>query len=90
MDFAREWVLRVDMGLRPTAGYALALANERAEVSDGMATLWIEWSEPHPEHLQAQMLTQPCLILAVPHGAYHTLRVLDQKGRERFRAEVPH
>lgn len=89
VDFAHERVLRLDMGRRPTAGYALGLLTGEAAVTDGLATLRIEWREPEPGRLQAQVVTQPCLVLALPRGEHGALRVLDQAGRERFRAEVP-
>lgn len=54
----------VSRGEMPTAGYRMALQ----QVSLDAQTLIIDldWQAPDPERVQAQMLTHPCLVVAVP------------------------
>ena len=87
VDFPREGVLLIAMGQRPSAGYALALADEVATASDGVLTVRVDWREPPPGYRRAQVMTSPCLLVAVPDAGFTRVRVVDREGRVRLEGE---
>jgi hypothetical protein len=84
VDFSREGVLMLAMGSRSTAGYGLSLAEESAIVRDGVLTVRVDWGEPPPGVLLAQVMTSPCLLVKVPATPFSQIRVVDQQGRVRL------
>lgn len=56
--------LALSKGVQPTSGYALRLANG-AKMVAGKLQIPVIWETPLPDSLQAQMLTHPCLIVAL-------------------------
>jgi hypothetical protein len=65
-DFAKEAVVLVSAGQKTTAGYGIALASERAPVKDGVAGLRVTLTSPAAGMMSAQVMTSPCLVLALP------------------------
>ncbi len=84
VDFNREGVLLVAMGMRPSAGYGLSLAGASATVRDGVLSVRMDWREPPPGYRQAQVVTSPCLVLKVPAAPFARITVLDLEGRTRL------
>jgi hypothetical protein len=82
-DFAQYGVLQVFMGQQSTGGYRLRLLHPRLEHSASLATVRVEWLLPPPGALTPQVITSPCLLLAIPRGSYRSLTVTDQSGRAR-------
>lgn len=78
-----ERVFVISMGLRPTAGHSLSLAQERARLEHGVVTIPVIWREPAPGVITAQVITRPCLIVALEKRRYAGVRVVDQGGVER-------
>lgn len=78
-----ERVFVISMGLHPTAGHSLSLAQKRARLEHGMVTIPVVWHEPAPGVITAQVITQPCLIVALEKRQYAGMRVVDQSGVER-------
>jgi hypothetical protein len=70
----------VSRGQMPTAGYRIELQ----QVSLDAQTLIIDldWRAPDPATVQAQMLTHPCLVVAVPIAGAET--VLARSGEEEL------
>jgi hypothetical protein len=81
--FNSERVFVISMGLRPTAGYRLSLAHARARLDHGVVTIPVIWHEPAPGAITAQVITQPCLVVALEKRHYTGVRVVDQSGVER-------
>lgn len=81
--FNSERVFIISMGLHPTAGYRLSLAPARAHMEDGVVTIPVIWHKPAPGAITAQVITQPCLIVALEKHHYTGVRVIDQNGVER-------
>lgn len=73
-------VLVISMGTRPTSGYFLNLAQTRAPLDGKMLTLFVTWHEPAANSILAQVITQPCLVVAVEKGEYNQVRIVDQSG----------
>jgi hypothetical protein len=84
VDFSREGVLLLAMGSRPTAGYGLSLAEKSAVVRDGVLTMRVEWGEPPPGALLAQVMTSPCLLVKAPAVSFDRIRVVDRRDRVRL------
>ena len=84
VDFSREGVLLVAMGVRSSAGYGLSLAGESATVRDGVLSVRVDWREPPPSYRQAQVVARPCLVLKVPAVPFARITVLDPEGRVRL------
>lgn len=87
VDFPREGVLLIAMGQRSSAGYGLTLADKVAVVRDGVLTVRVDWREPLPDRLRAQVMTSPCLLVAVPDAGFTRIEVVDQQGRLRLEGE---
>lgn len=87
-DFSRYGVLQVFMGQQASAGYQLRLLHPYLESLDPGATVRIEWLSPAPGAVTLQVLTSPCLLLAVPRAGFRTLTVTDQAGHVRASADL--
>lgn len=74
----------IDMGERPSAGYALAL--QRAIQAQGVLTIYVDWQEPSPNTMTAQVMTHPCLVVRLPPDV-EKIRVVDQTGRTRMSSD---
>lgn len=88
VDFKREGVLAVYMGQRPTAGFSLALADPKVAIAGGVGTVVIDFREPAPGLMQAQVLTSPCLLVRFPRVDVRELRVVDPGGTVRASTAV--
>lgn len=64
IEFARDMVVGVFLGSRPTAGYTVDIARVRDE---GGTTI-VEYREtlPRPDAILAQVLTAPFVLVAIP------------------------
>lgn len=87
VDFSREGVLLIAMGQRSSAGYGLALADDVANVRNGVLTVRVNWSEPPAGSRRAQVMTSPCLLAVVPNAGFTRVQVVDPEGRLRLEGE---
>jgi hypothetical protein len=87
--FDRRRVVRIDMGVQPTAGYGVSLASSQARVDNGILELPLRWRAPPPGAMLAQVLTSPCVLVSVPDRGYRELRAIDQNGELRGRLQMP-
>ena len=67
-DFSRDLVLIVSMGQRMTAGYRVELASDTAQPEDGRHTIQVRMLEPSADAMTAQIITEPCLVIAMPNS----------------------
>jgi hypothetical protein len=88
VDFSQEGVLMVSMGQRPTSGYTLDLTSSKLKVSGPTAVLNISWVEPPQDAMLLQVITHPCMLLAMPKGSYDRIHLLDQEGRLRLQLNL--
>ncbi|NJM11646.1 MAG: protease complex subunit PrcB family protein [Synechococcaceae cyanobacterium SM1_2_3] len=84
VDFPREGVLLLAMGQRPSAGYGLSLIGNTVAIQDGVLTVQVAWREPLPGYRQAQMISNPCLLLKLPEANFSRFQVRDQDGQVRL------
>lgn len=83
--FSSERVFVISMGTHPTAGYSLSLARSRAHLDRDVVTIPLAWHEPSRGTMLAQVVTQPCLVVALEKRRYAAVRVVDTSGVERAR-----
>ncbi len=83
-DFVDRTLLIVNMGSQPTAGYSLSLLETSLQVDGDLATVTVSWEVPDDSSIQAQLLTQPCLALAVQQGDYSNIELVDQNQNRLF------
>lgn len=86
--FPRRAVLWLEMGRQPSAGYGLTVRPHGMEIAGATLTLHVNWLEPLPGRVYAQVITRPCLLLSVPGGDYQRVRVRDQHGALRMETAV--
>jgi hypothetical protein len=63
-------------GRQPTPGYFFSLTDAR--LKDQRAILELTWHSPGPDSVQAQVITYPCIVVAVEPGNYREVRAVDQ------------
>ncbi|OZB15634.1 MAG: hypothetical protein B7X58_06270 [Marinobacter sp. 34-60-7] len=74
VNLALESIVIVTLGQKPTAGYSVGLADASA---DGETlVLSVRVSEPPRDAMTAQVITSPCVVLAVPADDWQQVRVL--------------
>ncbi len=89
INFDRERVVLMEMGLRPTLGYRLALVSPKARIEQGNAEVLLEWIAPDRNMMVGQMLTSPCLLLKLERGPYQQVQLSDQSGVKKATLVVP-
>ena len=81
-------VLLVRMGRKPTAGYGLACIPERSGLDGATAVVALEWSEPPPGQISAQVVTNPFVVLKISKPGYNRVKLVDQNDQTLFELAV--
>jgi hypothetical protein len=89
VDFDTAHVVTIQMGQKPTGGYGIELADPYAHVGAGEALIQLRWIEPVPGTIVIQVLTSPCLIVALPKGDYGRIVITDETGKVRGTISLP-
>lgn len=81
-EVAFNWyrVVLIALGERPSAGYGLALPRDTLDVQGDTAELRIAVTRPAADSMQAQVVTAPCMLVAVERNGYATLEIVDSEG----------
>lgn len=77
---AEALLLAISRGEQPTPGYGFTL--EGAYRREQTAVVTVRWETPEPDSMQAQMLTHPCLVVALPRADFARVEVVDTAGAE--------
>ncbi len=77
----------VEHGARNTGGYSVAVLRQARSAGD-VVSLYANFLEPNSE-LRAQMLTSPCVLVALPPGDFRIVELLDSVGRRRAISNEP-
>ena len=87
VDFERNGLVLIELGQRPTAGYQMRLASQRMVMDrgDGLITFSVDT----PGGYAAQVMTSPCLLVAVPRGDYKGVRALSTDNAISVQTAVP-
>ena len=83
VDFTQNGVLLLSMGQQRTGGYAIRLAREEMQIENESAVISVQWKEPDPGMMVAQVITYPCVFIKVPRGEYQIVRAVDQNNKVR-------
>lgn len=73
VDLAKEHLLFVTLGERPTSGYSLSLSSVQSTTST--LQLAVAMRSPAPGTMTAQVITSPCVVVAVPARDWSEIRV---------------
>lgn len=87
-DWNREALVLIHMGLKPTGGFALELAEPVAPVYRDTAVITLQWRHPGPGSIVTQQITSPCLVLKLAKGTYGAIEIRDETGRVRVRLSL--
>lgn len=80
---AKNGILVVGMGQRPTGGYHLRLEGKHTGIKNGVLNITFDWHAPRLDAAVSQALTSECLAVKLPKGSYKTVKVRDQLGNVR-------
>lgn len=85
---ARNGVLIVEMGQRPTGGYDIRLDSKKTGIKNNVLTISMNWHAPRLDAAVSQAMITPCVALHLPQGQYNKVKVVDQLGNLRGSADV--
>jgi hypothetical protein len=77
VNWGTEAVVLVSAGQRSSAGYGVELASQKAQVKEGEAALRVSFPSPPAGAMGAQVVTSPCLVVAMSRGELRAVAVLD-------------
>jgi len=75
VDFDFSQVYLIAMGVKPNAGYGLTKTGNEASVENGVLQLPIQVMSPSKNGMYAQIMTSPCIVIALPAGTYNTINI---------------
>lgn len=78
----------VEMGQRPTGGYALKLDNDDTFIKNNRLQIAMNWDAPRLDSAVSQAMTTQCVAIALPNGEYQTVEIVDQIGNSRGQLSV--
>lgn len=78
----------VDLGLRSSAGYGLAISRQ-AGLNGGVLVLKATTFAPAADAMSAQMITSPCALVKLPAVEFDTMKMIDQTGKVRASSSGP-
>ncbi|RBW48390.1 protease complex subunit PrcB family protein [Marinobacter sp. F3R11] len=82
VDLTREHLLFVTLGEKPTGGYSVSLASASVENGNNTLRLAMTLRVPSPETMVSQVITSPCVVLAVPASNWPEIRVSGVRERD--------
>lgn len=86
--FDSELVMQINMGMKPTGGYRLALAEDVSVSEDSWVNIGVKWNIPEKGAMLTQALTSPCMLVAIPKQKYVGIRILDQAGKIKLQTSM--
>lgn len=81
VDFTKNGIFLISLGMRPTGGYDIRLAAPELVLEEDTSIIRVQVRRPSPEARVTQALTSPCLILQVPKGEFRHLLARDTTGQ---------
>ena len=87
--FSHHDMLVIQMGQQPNGGYRLSLLKKQARISGHHLMISVRWQTPAPDTMQAQVITNPCLLLSIPRdNNFNSISVYDQNNKKRFTLKI--
>lgn len=71
-------LIAISRGRQPTPGYGFTL--EEAYRDGATAVVRVRWETPEAGAVLPQMLTHPCLVVALPRDTFQRVEAVDQHG----------
>ena len=81
LDFTRQRAVVISLGAKPTPGYGLDVA-ATAVIDEGVLMLDVTLTSPPPGRMLPQVITTPCVVLALPKDGYQWLALVDKTSRQ--------
>ena len=81
VEFNAYYILAIEMGRQPTAGFGIDAEKITASLEDHTAMVHISWKGPSSDALAAQIITSPCVLVRLERGDYDRILVKDQKNQ---------
>lgn len=82
IDFDRYRAVALEMGQKPSAGYGFDTKKVTARLKGQSAMVGVTCHRPLPGAMTAQVLTNPWILIRLPVGPYHRVRIVDQDDRQ--------
>ena len=79
-------LVALSRGPQPTTGYGFTL--ESATRTADTAFIRVTWREPSGTDAQAQVITEPCLVVALPRSGIQRIEAADQTGQSIGTIEI--
>jgi len=83
IDFEREQLILVAMGMKSTAGYRIDWSNDPAILENGDLYLPVALHHPPSDQIQAQVITSPCRVFSLPMTEYREVKLRDIESESR-------
>ena len=87
IDFKKFGVLFLEMGQKPSGGYAINFDPSKTQVDNDKLVLHIRWDVPAQGMTVTQAITSPFILLKISKTDISSILVMDHNNRTRF--EVP-
>jgi len=82
VDLEKEHLLFVTLGEKPTGGFSVSLASASVESTKNTLRLSMAVRSPAPGTMVTQVITSPCVVVAVPATDWPEIRVSGVRDRE--------
>lgn len=80
IDFTKQRVVAVFMGMQRTAGYAVDI-DEDVRLRSGTLEVTVRFEKPGPGAILAQVITTPYAVAVLGKGAYSRISFVDETGK---------
>jgi hypothetical protein len=87
IDFTKFGVLFLEMGQKPTGGYAINFDASKTQIDRDKLLVHVSWNIPVDGMTVTQAVTSPFIFLKLNYANITSILVLDQNNKSRF--EVP-
>ncbi|TBW56886.1 protease complex subunit PrcB family protein [Marinobacter halodurans] len=84
-DVANQWLLVASLGHQATGGHGIGFISADRDGQD--LSIEVKVTHPAPDAMVAQMITSPCLVMAIPASGWKQVRV---NGEAPFPMTRPH
>lgn len=85
VNFYKEIIVMVAMGYRNSDGYKLSFDTSKAiDVFPDHIAMQVVWTEPPPGTATNPTPTHPFVLVQMPRGEYHRIKIFDQSKRLRY------
>lgn len=87
LDFDRSGALLIAMGPQPSTGYLLSFIpdQDNAWLAGDSLVISVDWTTPAADSIQAQVITNPCLLLQLDRIPFEQVKIIDQNGEIRLK-----